>query len=266
QQHRRPLQTAAERQRDDIVVAAASYLIAVHGELAGNLFGGAVVAFFVPGRPAVKPEQRVRCIRVVDDDTANPEPRHFRGKPIDVEVLDRVAANCGIARAVGQGRGIDAFVPAWDSEDLAGNTERGVVDVDRRDCEPGVDRDAREQPETAPAIEDPSANDQRQHLAVDVLHQRAVTAAQVVRYDGRVEVVDDVRRDEPLPRIAGEFGSVTHRKGLFLNASVLLPAAAWLICFAVLNVLVKRLAGGGSPSVFEQATRMMQSPTFYVAG
>ncbi len=52
-----------------------------------------------------------------------------------------------------------------------------------------------------------------------------------------------------------------------LNATIVTPIAAWLACFAVLNVIVKTLSLTiSTESLLEQALSMAKSSTFYVAG
>ena len=52
-----------------------------------------------------------------------------------------------------------------------------------------------------------------------------------------------------------------------MGIATLAPIALWLVCFTVLNILVKTLSRSlPTGRVFEQALVMAQSPVFYVAG
>jgi len=52
-----------------------------------------------------------------------------------------------------------------------------------------------------------------------------------------------------------------------MKFATFLLTAAWLVCFTVLNVLVKRLSlAVATESLFLQALALLRSPVFYVAG
>ena len=52
-----------------------------------------------------------------------------------------------------------------------------------------------------------------------------------------------------------------------MNLAIISPVAAWLICFTVLNVLVKGLSlTVASGSLLERAPGLLKSPNLYVAG
>ena len=52
-----------------------------------------------------------------------------------------------------------------------------------------------------------------------------------------------------------------------MNLARFSPVAAWLICFSVLNLLVKgHLLGIVTGNLFEQALGLLKSPVLYVAG
>lgn len=52
-----------------------------------------------------------------------------------------------------------------------------------------------------------------------------------------------------------------------MNLAIVSPVAAWLICFTVLNVLVKGLSLTVAPDdLLDQALGLLKSPILYVAG